>query len=188
MRYARFAMLLPISITAATPVRGEALVRACIAPASLVSPSAFRRYPAKSWRGRWHRPNVRAGEAHRYRTVVRAEGKGPPNFAGHVTLLTHGCGAGMTCPMFLDLATGKVGVAPSLKSVEWDFARGDAVARAAGIEDSRLIYHRDSRLLVALGTRNEDLKLNGAALFEWRGSGLKLIRFVPERMLCPEGN
>jgi len=86
----------------------------------------------------------------------------------------------MTCPLFIDLKTGKVTFAAAIASVEHLYDLPDV----AGIDDVRLVYRADSRLLVAVGTRNEDLRLTGATLFEWREGGLQVIRFIPKDALC----
>ena len=153
----------------------------CIAVATLVSPAMFRRYPADAiWKGPGLAPDVGHGNAHLFRTAIRAEAVGPPNFAGRYKLGTHGCGAGSACPFVVDLETGRVRFEPALTSIETLYD----VADIAGIHDLRLVSRADSRLLVAVGTRNEDLRLAGASLFEWRDDRLRLIRFVPHSLLC----
>jgi hypothetical protein len=148
----------------------------------------FRRYPAyANMHGRWHAPDVRFGEARLYRTILRSEGVGPPDFAGRYKVVSHGCGAGMICPLFLNLETGKVRSVRTLQSVEWNYEIADNVEKAVGIKDTRLVYRRDSRLLVALGTRNETMRLTGATLYEWRNGGPRLIRFVPQSAFCADG-
>jgi hypothetical protein len=153
----------------------------------LLSPASFARYPAAAWPGRWRVPDVRRGQARLFRTVLRSEGVGPPDFAGRFKVVTHGCGAGMTCPLFVDLKTGKVIYLPGLKSVEWGYDQADEIGKATGIDDVRLVYHRASRLLVAVGTRNETPRLAGVTLYDWRDGVPALIRFVPRRTLCPVG-
>lgn len=166
------------ALPAPTPVR-------CTVAADLFSPESFRAYPAAPvWNGRPRAPDPRFGEAHRYRTVLHLEAKGPPDFAGHYKVVTHGCGAGLACPMFVDLQTGRVRQVSSLASIEADYARADDVEKAIGIADSRLVYRRDSRLLIALGTRNENPKLAGATLYEWTNRGPQMLRFIPETQLC----
>jgi hypothetical protein len=86
----------------------------------------------------------------------------------------------MTCPFFVDLQTGKVTFDASLQSVNWN----DAIPDLPGIQDPRLIYRADSRLLAVVGIRNEDLRTSGISLFEWRVTGLNLIRYVPDSALC----
>jgi hypothetical protein len=157
----------------------------CIVATSLFSPESFRAYPAGPvWNGTPKAPDTRFGEAHRFRTVLHAEAKGPPDFAGHYKVVTHGCGAGLACPMFVDLQTGRVQQVSSLASIEVDYARAYEVEKAIGIADTRLVYRSDSRLLVALGTRNENPKLAGATLYEWTDRGPHMRRFIPENKLC----
>lgn len=155
--------------------------KSCIPIANVISPAEFGRHPVDVVaRGPWRKPNVRRGMGHLYRTVLSREGSAPPNFAGHYKVVTHGCGAGMTCPLFIDLKTGKVTFAAAIASVEHLYDLPDV----AGIDDVRLVCRADSRLLVAVGTRNEDLRLTGATLFEWREGGLQVIRFIPKDALC----
>ena len=118
-----------------------------------------------------------------YRTVVRSEAVGPPDFAGHFKVVRHGCGAGMTCPLFFDLKSGRVILVPALESVEQPYEIGNV----RGIDDLRLVYRLDSRLLVAVGTRNERDRLTGATLFEMRKNRLRLVRFIPNKALCLDG-
>lgn len=176
--------LLSAAVSPAASGMTGALAASCVRVDTLVSATAFRSYPADPvWRGPWHKPDVRNGTAHRYRTVVREEGTAPPDFAGHLKVVSYGCGAGLKCPLFVDLKTGKVAFVPALASVEQPYDLAD-VPRIA---DPRLVYHVDSRLLVAVGTRNEDDRLTGAAQFEWRGDRLRLIRFIPHTALCRDG-
>lgn len=158
----------------------------CLPAAGLFSPSAFGRYPAEAdWHGARRAPDVRTGDAHLYRTLIRENARSAPDFAGHYKVVRAGCGAGMICPFVLDLRSGRVWRLPELKNVEWDFSRANDVARATGIEDSRLVYRRNSRLLIALGTRNENPKLVGAILYEWTDRGPRVLRSVSDSKLCP---
>lgn len=174
--------LAALLLAGAPAVQSEATTAPpCIPVAGLISPAAFRKYPAGPLlRGPWRRPDVRRGVAHRYRTVLREEGVGPPDFAGHLKVVSHGCGAGLTCPLFVDLKTGKVLYLPALGSV----AQPYDVADVPGIDDLRLVHRADSRLLVAVGARNESERLAGATMFEWRGDRLHLRRFIPDKALC----
>ncbi|WP_448662708.1 hypothetical protein ACG3SL_18955 [Sphingomonas sp. CJ20] len=168
------------------PASARPTARHCLSAASLFSPDAFGRYPADAdWRGVRRAPDVRRGNAHLYRTLIRQNARSAPDFAGHYKIVRAGCGAGMICPLILDLKTGRVWQIPGLKSVEWGYSRARDVERETGFEDSRLVYRRDSRLLVALGTRNEDPKLAGAIQYEWTDRGPQLLRSVPDSQLCP---
>jgi hypothetical protein len=179
-RFLNLVALLSLA-AAQSPDRSIAAVPRCVPIDTLVSPAMFKRYPATAaWHGLWQKPDVRSGKAHLYRTVLRSEGAGPPDFAGYLKVVRHGCGAGMTCPLFLNLRTGKVVFEPAIESVGWDLD----IEEVAGENDLRLVYRADSRLLVAVGSRNERLNTIGAKLFEWRGDHLQLMRFIPVAVLC----
>jgi hypothetical protein len=147
----------------------------------LVSASRFRAYPVLIKASPpWRTPDVRRGEAHRVRTALRQQGKGPPDFAGYVKVVWIGCGTGSVCPAFVDLKAGRAIFPPALKVVSESFAIRDV----PGIDDLRLIYRPDSRLLAVVGVRNEDNRLEGVYLYDWNDGQPKLIRSVPIRALC----
>jgi hypothetical protein len=171
------AALAPATLALAAAWGGPAHA-GCVRIAHLWSPAVFARYPAATVKGPWRQPDVRRGEPHRFRTMVRLLGQGEPDFAGRYKVAKIGCGAGAACPAFVDRASGKVAFPPAL--------------RVLGIlpvdlgASKTLTYRRDSRLLVLVGMRNEDERTAGASLFEWRGNRPHLIRFVPHRQLCVE--
>ena len=156
---------------------------ACVKLSGLVSTAAFRRYavhPAAQavWRG----VDVRKGQAHLFRTALRSQAVGLPNFAGHYTVARLGCGSGTVCPAFIDRANGHVLFLPAMKSV---FALEGNETPATGYD--RLAYRRDSQLLVLLGAGNEDMRTSGVSLYRWNEGKPSLIRFVPEPSLCRTG-
>ncbi|MET0308848.1 MAG: hypothetical protein ABW023_09095 [Sphingomonas sp.] len=153
----------------------------CISVAQLLSSAGFRHYPAKASRGPWRAPDVRRGTARLFRTRLREDSRGAPDFAGHYKIVQIGCGAGTVCPAIVDKATGHVDFVPAFRSVGWvlsDFAG------AGDIE--RLTYRRNSRLLVLFGMRNEDERTSGVTLYDWRAGKPHLVRFVPAERLCQE--
>jgi hypothetical protein len=152
----------------------------CIAIADLVSASSFRKFPAASEHGPWRAPDARFGQAHEFRTVLRNEGVGPPNLAGHYKIVHIGCGTSCIHPAFVDLTTGQVTFEPALGSVELEVEIDDV----PGIHDFRLVSRRDSRLLVVVGTRNEDERTTGVTMFEWGKEHPRLVRFIPQSALC----
>ena len=169
------AVLLSLAAPRPTERDKSAAAKSCIPVATLVTPAAFHKYATSAiWRGPWHKPDVQSGVAHLYRTVVRSEAVGPPDFAGQYKVVRLGCGAGLTCPLIADLKTGKILFVPALGSV----AGSLSIAEIPGIDDPRLVYRADSRLLVAVGARNEKERLTGATLFEMRHDHLHLIRFI----------
>jgi len=151
---------------------------------SLVGNEVFDRYPARIPAGTSKpvAPDVGRGQAHLYRTVIReAAGKGP-NFAGHYTLIRIGCGAATVCPAIVDARTGKVFFPPELVSAEALLVdTGDT-----GVET--LNYRKDSRLIIVVGTPNENLKNEGMSYYLWWSGKLTRIRFVPKAKLCAEGS
>jgi hypothetical protein len=97
-----------------------------------------------------------------------------PNFAGHYALVGWGCGASCNDFAIVDVRSGKVIFDRQIRDIytghvgDFDF------------EQARL----DSRLLVIAGMPQEDEARDGVSYFEWNGSRLKLIRFVPRRKAC----
>jgi hypothetical protein len=172
----RVVVALMTLLAAAIPMQAAARTRVCTSVDSLVSDATFRAYPASSESGRWRSPDVSRGEAHAYRTVLRAEGTGPPDFAGHFRVVRIGCGAGSFCPAFVDRSTGHVTFAPELRVISW--MPGDPVG------PDRLVYRRDSRLLIVLAVRNENEHTAGATLYDWVGGRFRLLRFIPRSRLC----
>jgi len=184
----RASLMSAVAIGCAVPANAVASRRSCTIAADLASLAEFRKYPVGSQSHEpWHAPDVRRGRGHLYRSLIRSEGRGPPDFAGRYKVVRAGCGAGMICPLFVDLRTGKVTWVPSLQSIEWSYANAGPMEEATGIADNRLVYRRHSRLLIALGTRNEQNDLSGATLYDWREEGPRLIRFIPQASLCAGG-
>jgi hypothetical protein len=117
----------------------------------------FGRYPTEVYRGRIMTPDFR-GRDRAYamlRTRIRDGAKAGPNFAGYLTLVEIGCGAGCRVVPVVDVRTGRV----------LDFPLG-------GEDNLSLVlkYRRDSRLIVAYWVnegvcRREDLV--------WTGSGFE---------------
>jgi hypothetical protein len=151
----------------------------CEAIAKLISPAAFAKRPARPWRGVMRAPDVRAGEARRFRTALRDGAAGPPDLAGRWRVVPIGCGAGATCPAFIDRRSGRVVFPADLKVV------AELTPSRFGTGWPRLVHRRDSRLLVAIGSANEDPARAGVSLFDWREGRPRLLRFVPESRLCP---
>ena len=148
----------------------------CRAPfEKLLSPEVFKRYPASPVHDlKPAAPIVSNGQAHLFRTVIREQAKSGPDFAGHFTIVRIGCGSGMVCLAIADALTGRVFFSPKLKSV--------FIFRTADVE--RLNYRRDSRLLIAAGSPNEDESREGLSYYLWQHDKFRLIRFIPSAKLC----
>ena len=168
-------------IAAASSSQVAAATKPCLSVATLIARAPFDRYPAHLSKGPWRAPDVRRGDAHLYRTLLRTEGSGSPDFAGHLKLVRIGCGAGTMCLAFIDRTSGQVTFAPTLRSVSWLYV--DLIP--LGSPDlKRLTYRNDSTLLVVFGVRNEEDKTGGVTMCNWKNGAPHLVRFVPQRKLC----
>jgi hypothetical protein len=129
----------------------------------------FADYPARRrFRGKPSPVRLNSTEARLYRMRLREGAKEGPNFSGHYTIVTWGCGTGCIAFAIVDAATGRVSC-PHF-SVSWgQFGVGEERLR----EREPLEFRRDSRLLVVTGSRNERGK--GVYYYEWTGRRLKLL-------------
>ncbi|TLS78237.1 hypothetical protein FE236_00315 [Mariprofundus erugo] len=111
-----------------------------------------------------------------FRTAIREGARRGPNFAGHYTIVSWGCGAATACWAIVDAQSGEVFHPANLQTtdnVNIDYAIADA--------DDRLVQYRpDSKLLVVIGGINEDPELRGISYFVWEHNALNRIRFVPK--------
>ena len=152
----------------------------CPAPfAQLLSDKIFSNFavhlPARTL---WPAPaDVRIGRAHLYRTVIREAAKRGPDFAGRYTIVRIGCGAATLCVAIADARTGKVHFPEKLMNAT-------ALLVDTVTDVGTLNYRRDSRLLIVIGSPNEDPQRAGASYYEWRSGKLHLLRFTPAAKLC----
>ncbi len=180
VRSAMLIVAIPLALGAAPAASADLGFPHCAASFdTLLGNEVFNRYPASLPHAlKPVAPDVRNGKPRLYRTVIRDEAKQEPNFAGHYILIRIGCGAATVCPAIMDARTGKVFFPPGLVNAEGLLMdTGDADIEA-------LNYRKDSRLLVVVGTPNENLKNEGMSYYLWRSDKLVLIRFVPRAELC----
>ena len=115
-------------------------------------------------------PDVRSGQARRYRTILRQASKEQPDFAGHFKIVRWGCGTCCSEFAVLDLRTGK------------SFFPGFVVAcgHPTDFDNPGLVfeYRVDSRLLVVYGAPNEVNADLGTRYYEWTGGKLRLLKTV----------
>ena len=165
-------VLFAVPVQAASP---------CTPLTDLTSDAMFGRYGVAVSKGPWVEPDVRRGDAHYYRSVLRAEGRRTPNFAGHMQIARLPCGAACVQLAFVDRSSGRVRFFPELRTVVSSLVQ----FAGKGADDiDRLAHRPDSRLLVIVGMRNEEERTAGATLYEWHRERLHLIRFIPEKALC----
>lgn len=159
----------------------QRFLKPCPAPFdTLLSENVFRGYRVSitSVPKRPVSPEVRSGKARLYRTTIREGAKQGPNFADHFTIIPIGCGAATVCLAIMDANTGKVYFPQELRSVE-------ALLVDTGKFDVRqLNYRRDSRLLLVVGSPNEQRKRAGVSYYIWRSNQMKLVRFEAAAKLC----
>jgi len=107
------------------------------------------------------------------------EGAGEgPNFADRYTIIRIGCGAATLCVAIADAMTGHVYFPPELRTVE------ALIVDTGSVEVDTLNFRRDSRLLIAVGSPNEQRRRAGISYYVWRSGRLSLVRFTPAAALC----
>lgn len=128
----------------------------------------FSRYPAVPERiPRPKEPDVRRGSAHQYRTMIRIGAVQGPDFAGHYTLVTWGCGVACQGLAIVDARNGKV-----------HFPKALALNAYQAVTDKTppFDYRIDSTLLIVAGSP-DDRKPAGLYYYRWTGSELQLLRY-----------
>ena len=129
----------------------------------------FEDYPAvESFKGRPAPAVVSSGRARLYRTTIREQAREGPNFAGHYTVATWGCGTGCLQFAVVDARTGKVYFHP----------RAETVAGVTFQDEERLQFRRDSRLFIVSGQllARDGPELEGKFYYEWRNDRFRLLR------------
>lgn len=175
-------LMMALAIFALAPNQqvGE-MSRRCPAPfETLLSDKVFRAYPAKLPPSGMKivPPSVNHGEAHTYRTALRSAAKRGPNFAGRYTIAHIGCGASTVCVAISDAQTGAVYFPTELQSAT------ALMVDPVGTNFEILNYRPYSRLLIVVGSPNEDSKKAGISYYLWDGRRFRLKRFEPAARLC----
>lgn len=164
----------------ATPaVASDCLIHLADVPA----PPRFVEFPAA--RGRPYTPAVPvlgSARARRFRTVLRDGAAARPNFAGHFTVVAWGCGASCTTAAIVDARTGNVSFPDALRAISAVHVADPADPLVSGYNSLR--FRRDSRLLIVLGAPGEDDARDGVSYLAWRGTAMRLLRFVPRDRMC----
>lgn len=139
----------------------------------------FGQYPATLYRGPVARPDVHSHRLSRlFRTMIRLRLKEEgANFAGHMSLVTWGCGMCCRGLAFVDTRNGRVYHPENLQTVDCNNIAYDDFLDAAG-EWDLLRFRPDSRLLVVIGGINEEGARRGISYFVWKKNRLQRIRFV----------
>jgi hypothetical protein len=129
----------------------------------------FEDYPAaKGFTGRPAPAVISGRRARLYRTMIRTQAREGPNFAGHYTLATWGCGTGCLEFAVVDARTGRVYFHP----------KAETVAGVTYQDEERLQFRRDSRLFIVSGhlLGGGGVEDTGKFYYEWRSNRFRLLR------------
>ena len=107
----------------------------------------FQDYPAQTYTGK-NQPLKLILQSKKYRTLFKQMSQQPPNFAGHYIMETVGCGGGCSFALVYNVKTGQSFVLPDT------FA--DCYSKEKGFKQNDIFYQKDSRLVMAVGSRHGD--------------------------------
>lgn len=107
----------------------------------------FQDYPAQTYTGK-NQPLKLTLQSKKYRTLFKQMSQQPPNFAGHYVMETVGCGGGCSFALAYNVKTGQSFVLPDT------FA--DCYSKEKGFKQNDIFYQKDSRLVMAVGSRHGD--------------------------------
>jgi hypothetical protein len=143
----------------------------------------FEAYPAPAQRAMRPAPVVLASKpARAFRTQLREAAAKGPNFAGHYTIATWGCGAGCEDWAIIDAATGWVTFPEGLRDLSVANVGEEPGAPDESFEGLR--YRKTSRLIAVLGAPREDAAREGVGFYLWDGQRLSRVAFVPRKAAC----
>lgn len=131
-------------------------------------PPRFEDYPVqKRFTGKPAPVKISHPRARQFRTMIRTQARNEPNFAGHYTLATWGCGSGCRGFAVVDARTGKVYFNP----------RALMVMTPPYLEEDTLQFRPDSRLLIVTGSVDGVNGFQSEAKFyyEWKNNRFKLL-------------
>jgi hypothetical protein len=172
---------LALALTLSSNLKAEIHFPACPARFDrILSNAAFRdhRVLASATIARPIAPLVSTGPAHSYRTAIREGAKRGPNFAGHYTIVEIGCGSAAVCTAIADARTGRVYFPAAIREV------GALLVDTGNVDVGMLNYRRNSRLMIVIGTPNDDRTRAGVGYYIWNGGHLRLIRHISAPALC----
>jgi hypothetical protein len=140
-------------------------------------PPAFADYPAADdFRGRPAPIDFASHPlASRFRTRLREAAERGPNFAGHYTIASWGCGSGCVQYALADARDGRVFFPPEVQFVEK--LRLVEPEHLSYEDVLRRYFRRDSALFVVVG-RPLAGKDEGILYYRWTGTALRLVRFL----------
>lgn len=149
------------------------------APAWQKRPLSFEDYPVRRiYKGPAARVRLDSPRARMFRTRLREDSRGGPNFAGRYAFVLWGCGTGCAQSAVVDVATGRVFFTPLEYHDILDV--GDESAR-------RHFFRLESRLLILTKTSYDREGSYIAYSYLFDGGRFRLLRKSVERYPEPEG-
>lgn len=144
----------------------------CTATAYAKNPPKFTDYPATaSYQPKTGtRPPLRltTQTARRFTTAIHRAYNEAPNFAGHLHVVSWGCGTDCRNIAVLDYETGQVYTLPNVNEI----------SGAMGNDDERVDFRPDSRLLIIAGSLDH-AQSAGKFYYVWTGRHLKRVFTEP---------
>ena len=107
----------------------------------------FQDYPAQTYTRKNQQLKLNP-QTRKYKTLFKQMSQQPPNFAGHYVMETVGCGGGCSFALAYNVKTGQSFVLPDT------FA--DCYIKEKGFKQNDIFYQKDSRLVMAVGSRHGD--------------------------------
>ncbi len=106
--------------------------------------------------------------AKKYRTMLKMGAKEGPNFAGHYTIVTWGCGTACQELAIADAVNGSVYFCPELKLNAYHMVTDGS---------EPFVFQRDSKLIIVTGSPN-DTEETGIFYFVWEKKKLRRVYAV----------
>jgi hypothetical protein len=131
---------------------------------------------AEIFKGKPAAPVLRTSDDRMFRTRIRRGAAEGPNFAGYLTIVVWGCGAGCIGAVVVDARNGKIHGMP-FGAVAMSFMRYADGSTETDESFKRIEYKLDSRMLLIRGCPEQTNC--GSYYYEWTGSAFRLIRKIP---------
>lgn len=140
-------------------------------------PPRFSDYPVtERFTGKPAPVNFKDRNARALRTVLREGAKGGPNFAGHYTVVSWGCGMGTFTLAVVDARTGRVYFPP------FDCVSGNLHGLPEGLDKGdNPAFRIDSKLLIIKGSRDEEG--GGLYYYTFENNRFRLVHSIEDKSL-----
>ena len=128
-------------------IYASVLLLALISSSIYAKKPTFQDYPIQKYTGK-NQPLKLNSQSKKYRTLFKQMSQQKPNFAGHYVMEIVGCGGGCSFALAYNAKTGQGFILPDT------FA--DCYSKEKGFKQNDIFYQKDSRLVMAVGSRYED--------------------------------